>query len=617
MKGVTSELCVLVVRVPLLAWTSRGQVYTSMGRSREAEADYHSALKLNTRYARAFSALVSMMKTDPHCTTTWDDIVPLIQTNLRSVSSVVGADLSLDNTKATCGASAENVRMFRSLLQGKGAQAQEAQQQRMTAMEDAASYHFCLHEYYHSLARRREKEGDSVASVADEGQRCATEAQAAPALRALSASSDELVEHAWRHLALGNDLEAARRPPYDKASSEMQITQYLAVFDRGFFRDGLGSPSQVPVFVVGMMRSGSTLVEQILNAHSKGFGIGEDSVFNGNLPAIRDNLVTALGWNDVARTQATILQEAQGVVAAMRSRVPAGRAAAVTRIVDKMLFNFRNIGFIHLVFPRAVIIHTVRNFWDVIFSCYRHKFEDSGLEYSLSVDDLVHFSVLYRRIMRHWERVLPGRIITVQYEDMVSNPRPTMERVLARCGLEWEDGVENFHDVQDRVVHTFSAHQVRSKIYSSAVGSESRYHAWLKREVYASPSFTEIRQVVESGVLNWVTNDQPLFAGTATLVPTPTSTLAQDEPPLVTVGVDASAVTVSRTVGEGTNDHASTISASVTTEGTVDVEGRRAELAALNAQKALAVEEEDFETAIVLKRKIKAIRAELEAMSLK
>ena len=99
--------------------------------------------------------------------------------------------------------------------------------------------------------------------------------------------------------------------------------------------------------------------------------------------------------------QAKVVALAQGVEDAMYSKLPAAERPGVKFIVDKMLFNFRNIGFIHVLFPRAKIIHTVRGFWDLLHSNYKYKFEDTGLEWSFSVPDLVHFFACYRRGMRH------------------------------------------------------------------------------------------------------------------------------------------------------------------------------------------------------------------------
>ena len=130
----------------------------------------------------------------------------------------------------------------------------------------------------------------------------------------------------------------------------------------------------------GVMRSGSTLVESILSSHSEVFGMGEDSVFNGNLPQIRNDIVSILASaptgpgaaaEHTKAVNAVVKRHSKAVVSGMRDKVPEGRQAeaVINYIVDKMLFNFRNVGFIHLLFPKAKIIHTVRNFWDVLFSC--------------------------------------------------------------------------------------------------------------------------------------------------------------------------------------------------------------------------------------------------------
>jgi len=131
----------------------------------------------------------------------------------------------------------------------------------------------------------------------------------------------------------------------------------------------------------------------------------------------------------------------------------------IKRVVDKMLFNYRNIGFIHLTFPNAVILHTIRDPMDTLLSCFKHKFDDGGLEWSLDVNHLVAHYVQYLKIVNHFRKVLPGRVLDVSYEQLVADPERVMKNVIAKLKLDWDPNVLQFHK-SNRTVHTHSMSQV-------------------------------------------------------------------------------------------------------------------------------------------------------------
>lgn len=228
---------------------------------------------------------------------------------------------------------------------------------------------------------------------------------------------------------------------------------------------GSGLESEAPTFVIGMPRSGTTLVEQILASHSAVFGAGElndmkfvaaqsqqlsqfDAPYPGSLPGLKKDDYAVLGKGYLQRLSQL-----------------AGDSGA-TRYVDKHPLNFQFVGLIFAMFPNARIIHTVRNPLDTCLSCFFQNFT-KGQDYSFDLTTLAHFYNDYRRIMEHWEMVYPGRIYTVRYEEMVENQEQETHKLLEFMGLEFEQNCIDFHQT-DRKVSTASFLQVRKPIYKTS-----------------------------------------------------------------------------------------------------------------------------------------------------
>mmetsp|Transcript_2943 Transcript_2943/g.4462 ORF Transcript_2943/g.4462 Transcript_2943/m.4462 type:complete len:1306 (-) Transcript_2943:83-4000(-) len=256
--------------------------------------------------------------------------------------------------------------------------------------------------------------------------------------------------------------------------------QIRSIFRRGFWPAGVGSVSRTPIFIVGMMRSGSTLLETILDAHPSVYGLGEDSVFNSHLPLVRNDIVQASAEGP-GRVYDVVEKSAKMILKKMHKQsrelnINDSSKRKVKRMVDKMLFNYRNIGFIHLLFPHAVILHTVRDPMDTLLSCFTHKFDDNGLEWAFEPYTLVQQYVHYLQIMAHFRRELPGRVVDINYEDFVSDPETQIRSLIVdQLELEWDDRVMQFHKL-NRSVHTHSMHQVRQGIFKSGVGKWTKYY---------------------------------------------------------------------------------------------------------------------------------------------
>jgi hypothetical protein len=235
---------------------------------------------------------------------------------------------------------------------------------------------------------------------------------------------------------------------------------------------GQGDASPVPVFIVGMPRSGSTLIEQILASHSKVFGAGEIADFN----AAATSLVKAAGHlpapfpEFVAEMTAEQFRRVGGhYVEAVRARAPSAE-----RITDKTLGNFLFVGMIHLALPNARIIHARRDPIDSCVSCFSKLFA-GAMSFSYDLAELGRYYRAYDVLMAHWRHVLPaGVMLEVQYEDLVADFEPQATRILSYCGLQWEESCRRFHLTQ-RPVKTASSTQVRAPLYRAAVGRSQPY----------------------------------------------------------------------------------------------------------------------------------------------
>lgn len=223
--------------------------------------------------------------------------------------------------------------------------------------------------------------------------------------------------------------------------------------------------STLPIFVVGMPRSGTTLIEQILASHPHVHGAGELN----NLSIITHRSVKSATRthsypeNIIHLTPAECRAMADEYLACLQSHAP-----SATRITDKMPGNFVAIGFIHALFPHAKIIHVERNPIDTCLSCYTKLFR-TGQFFSYDLVELGHFYAHYRRIMDHWRHILPsGAWLDVRYENVVSNIEHEARRLIAYCDLEWDPICLNFHTMK-RQVRTASLTQVRKPIYTSSV----------------------------------------------------------------------------------------------------------------------------------------------------
>jgi tetratricopeptide (TPR) repeat protein len=271
---------------------------------------------------------------------------------------------------------------------------------------------------------------------------------------------------AFAHYAQGNTLRRLDAP-FDIERFEVRCARIRAFFDEAFFaaRVGAGDPSGAPIFIVGLPRSGSTLVEQILASHSQVEGTMELPnilIVTRELDAMapgRDGYPETLRAVSDARLTAFGVRYLEQVAPVRRGR---------ERFTDKLPNNFSHIGLIHAMLPNAAIIDARRHPMDACFSTFKQYFA-VGQTFSYDLADLGRYYRCYLALMDHWDAVLPGKVLHLQYEDLVRDPEANIRRLLEHCRLPFEPACLAFHETR-RAVRTASAEQVRQPLYTSAVG---------------------------------------------------------------------------------------------------------------------------------------------------
>ncbi|NOX68943.1 MAG: tetratricopeptide repeat protein [Gammaproteobacteria bacterium] len=239
-----------------------------------------------------------------------------------------------------------------------------------------------------------------------------------------------------------------------------------------------GYHSSEPIFVLGLPRAGSTLVERILSSHSGISSAGELQNFAielmrpiyakaGTIQIPIEELVTATLDSDFTALGKAYLESTAHL---------SGKTAHFT---DKMPQNFLYVGLIHMALPHSKIIHVYRHPMDACYSMYKMIFK-AAYPFSYDLDDLSRYYVAYDRLMKHWNEVLPGRILNICYEDLVHDQETETRKLLAYCDLEWEDQCMSFHEL-NTVATTASAVEVRSPIYSSSIHKWKNYSKQLDR----------------------------------------------------------------------------------------------------------------------------------------
>ena len=236
-----------------------------------------------------------------------------------------------------------------------------------------------------------------------------------------------------------------------------------------------GNPSELPVFIVGMPRSGTSLVEQIAASHPDVYGAGELDDMRRIAVALSARLGTSETYPEVVRRLDPITTRAiaEEHLAQLRTH-----SAAAARITDKLPINFHRLGLAAILFPRARLIHCMRDPLDTCVSCYFQEFAH-GQPFAYDLGYLGRFYRDYERLMAHWHRVLPGKILDIPYEALIADQEGWSRKLIDFLGLPWDDRCLAFYK-KERLVRTASFWQVRQPIYASSVGRWRHYAKHLR-----------------------------------------------------------------------------------------------------------------------------------------
>jgi hypothetical protein len=329
-------------------------------------------------------------------------------------------------------------------------------------------------------------------------------------LLALSRVADKAGNYAasYRHLKSHNKQQLIIKEfdaddYYEEVKNKTK--SIINVFTPNFWDVFLGYETTSPVFIVGLPRCGSTLLETILNVHPDVVGLGEESIFNSGLTGLRKSLVRSLPRGvDIARgvvhTFAKDMEKKMLNQAKRRMRDGNSSKDNIDnksttkkknikktqkvkrkplRVIDKMLTNYRNIGFIHLIFPNATIINLIRDPMDAIYSIIKADLRENSLAWTMHPRSVAHEFGGYLQVTAHFRKVLPGRVLDVRYEDLVRRPRATLTSILERMNLSWHEDILSFHK-KKRIVQTRSSSQIIKPLNSESIGAWRRYTKEMK-----------------------------------------------------------------------------------------------------------------------------------------
>ena len=276
----------------------------------------------------------------------------------------------------------------------------------------------------------------------------------------------------------GNTVRS-KQVPWDSKGFSLECDEIIEFFSDDVFEklQGVGDKNSDPIFVVGLPRSGSTLIEQILSSHS----LVEGTTELQNIIALSRKIANKKNSNSKSEYPSALERMKKSEFKEMGSAYIKNtldqRVTDKPYFIDKMPNNFIHIGLIHLILPNAKVIDARRNPMDCCFSCYKQLF-GSGQGFTYSQNRIGNYYLDYLKIMKHWDKVLPNKVHRVVYENMVENTEEEIKKLLEYCQLDFEENCLSFYKTK-RTVRTPSSEQVRQPIYKKGVGQWEYFSTWL------------------------------------------------------------------------------------------------------------------------------------------
>jgi len=282
-------------------------------------------------------------------------------------------------------------------------------------------------------------------------------------------------DEAWASAAEAN---AANALPYDPALHARQVDALIGIWNASNMAEfpRTSCASETPVFVAGMPRSGTSLIDRIVDAHPKAAGVGELDLLTSFAMALSPHYDPAKAAAD--RFGPFTAAEWNRAATAYLDRIGRDAGPGAERIVEKSLSNDKLLGLIGRLFPKARIIHAIRDPRDVAVSCFMGGFNDQAIPWTVRPEWVAHAWIQSRRLMDHWKAILDLPILEVRYERLVADPAREFPRLVAFLGLDWDERCLAFHGT-GRTLRTLSYDQVNQPLYTSSVRRWERYARYL------------------------------------------------------------------------------------------------------------------------------------------
>ena len=454
----------------------------------EAESFLQQAVKVAPGFARAWADLCKAQFEQEKQDETMASARMLIKLNPR----VPEGHVWLGAASASAGRNKEAIESFDKALElapeHVGALCGKGNACRTFGDQDAAITMFrkCIEvnplhaEAYWSLANMKtfrfedQELDDMLALVGDERIPAEGQVQLNNAL-GLEFDGRKDYDRAFEFIDCGNQLRR-KQEFYDRVDNEERVDLLIEAYSPQFLEEnaGHGDPEPAPIFIVGLPRTGSTLLEQILSSHSMVDGTHEladlGKIIRSNQKLTGPDLRYPVSIANIDTAEF----ESLGSEYIERTRKYRGDSPFFT---DKNPNNFAHVGLLHLILPNAKIINARRHPVDSCFGCYKQLFAQ-GQPFTYDLIELGEYYLQYQRLMDHWHDVLPGKVLDVRYEDVVADLDGQVRRILEYCEIDWEESCLSFHETS-RSVKTASSEQVRRPIYSSSVNAWRHYEQHL------------------------------------------------------------------------------------------------------------------------------------------